>query len=89
MKGLIGLIRFFINLSILFLLLYGLEGYISNIQTNIGDNINNPKALIALVGNLSNQMLFLFAAGVVVAIIVYLLHTTFMNYLTKYLNKLI
>ena len=89
LKGLIGLIQFFINLVIVFFLGYGLIGYISSIQTNFGKNLNNPKVLYGLVSKLSSQMRLLFAAGIAVAIIIYLIHTVFMKYIIKFLNKLV
>lgn len=89
MKGLIGLIRFFINLVIVFFIGYGLIGYISSIQTKFGENLNNRKVVYTLVNKLSSQMKLLFAAGIAVAIIIYLIHTVFMNYIIKSLNKLV
>ena len=89
LKGLIGLIRFFINLLIIIFVGYVLNSYIFGIVINIEKNLDNPKKLDVLVSNLPHQMSILFLLGVVVTIIIYLVHTVFVNYLVKYFNKLI
>ena len=89
MKGLVGLIRFFINLLIIIFVIYGVNWYIYSIVINIQKNLNNPKILYVLVNKLPSQISLLFALGVVVTIIIYLIHFKLMNYIMKYFNKLI